>query len=54
MGVLERLEDAVGGVGGAAGMKREGIQATVEMMETMRTMLGTEPREGLTSWATYH
>lgn len=52
-GILESPDDAVGGDGGAAGMKSEGIQATVAMMETMRTMLGTEPKEGPISCASY-
>lgn len=34
MFVLEMEEDAEGGVGGAAGRKKEGMQATVAMMET--------------------
>lgn len=53
IGILERLEEAVGGVGGDAGMKSEGIQATVAMMEMTRTMVGTSPRTGLMSWASY-
>ena len=36
--VLDRLEDAVGGVGGAEGRKSEGMQDTVAMMETTRTI----------------
>jgi hypothetical protein len=50
-GVLDRLDEAVGGVGGAAGRKMEGMQDTVVMMETIRTILSTEPRKGLISWA---
>jgi hypothetical protein len=50
-GVRDRLEEAVGGVGGAAGRKMEGMQDTVVMMETIKTILSTEPRKGLTSWA---
>ena len=34
-----------------AGMKREGMVATVAMMETYRTISGTDPRKGLISWA---
>ena len=49
--VLERLEDAVGGVGGDEGRKREGMHDTVAMMETIRTILSTEPRNGLISCA---
>jgi hypothetical protein len=53
-GVFDRLEDAVGGVGGAAGMKMDGRHAAVAMMETMRTMLGIEPRKGLMSCASWN
>lgn len=49
MSVLEIDEDADGGVGGAAGRKTDGIQATVAMIETYKTMLGTDPRSGLMS-----
>jgi hypothetical protein len=49
--VLDRLEDADGGVGGAEGRKMDGMQDTVAMMETMRTILSTEPRKGLISCA---
>lgn len=31
---LGTVDEAEGGVGGLAGMKREGMVATVEMMET--------------------
>ena len=47
MGVFERVDEAVGGVGGVDGMKRVGMLATVAMMEIVRTVLGTEPRKGL-------
>ena len=50
-GVRDRPEEAVGGVGGAAGMKMEGMQDTVVMMETIKTILSTEPRKGLISCA---
>jgi len=33
-GDLETSDEAEGGVGGAAGMKSEGIQATVAIIET--------------------
>lgn len=46
MGVFERVDEAVGGVGGADGMKRVGMLATVVIMEIIRTVLGTEPRKG--------
>lgn len=52
-GVRDRLEDAVGGVGGAAGKKGDGMHAAVAMMETTRTILSTEPRKGLISWASW-
>ena len=51
MSVLDIDEDAEGGVGGATGMKNEGIQAMVAIIETYNTMLGTDPRSGLMSWA---
>jgi hypothetical protein len=44
-------DEAEGGVGGFAGMKSEGMVATVEMMDTYRTISGMEPRNGLMSWA---
>ena len=50
-GVFDRLEDAVGGVGGAAGRKKEGMQDTVVIIETTRTILSMGPRKGLMSWA---
>ena len=50
-GVRDRLEEAVGGVGGVAGRKMEGMQDTVVMMETIRTILSIDPRKGLISWA---
>jgi|SRR5690242_5383269 len=50
-GVRDRLDEAVGGVGGAAGRKTDGMQDTVVMIETISTILSTEPRKGLTSWA---
>lgn len=50
-GVLDSPDEAVGGVGGAAGMKSEGIHAAVAMMDTMRTMVGIEPRKGFMSCA---
>lgn len=50
-GVLDRLDEAVGGVGGAAGRKTEGMQDTVVIMETIRTILSIDPRKGLISWA---
>lgn len=49
--VLDRPDDEVGGVGGADGIKMEGIQAIVAMIETMRTICGMEPRKGLMSCA---
>lgn len=49
--VLESPDDAVGGVGGAAGMKREGIHATVAMMLTISTVDRTDPSNGLISCA---
>ena len=52
-GVLLRPEEAVGGVGGAAGMKSEGMHAAVEMMDTMSTTEGTEPRKGFMSCASW-
>ena len=51
MSVLDIEDDAEGGVGGATGMKNEGIQAMVAIIETYKTMLGTDPRSGLMSWA---
>lgn len=50
-GVFDTPDDAVGGVGGAVGMKSEGMHATVATMDTMRTTLGTDPRRGLISCA---
>jgi hypothetical protein len=50
---LERPEEAVGGVGGAAGMKMEGMHAAVAIREMMRTVEGMEPRKGLISWASW-
>jgi hypothetical protein len=40
-------EEADGGDGGDAGMKKEGMQAAVAMMDTISTVVGTEPRKGL-------
>lgn len=51
MGVLDREDEVVGGVGGVEGRKKEGMHAAVLMMETMRTMLGMEPRNGFMSCA---
>ena len=48
-GVRDRLDEAVGGVGGAAGRKMDGMQEMVVTMATMRTILSTEPRNGFTS-----
>lgn len=53
MGVLATAEEAAGGVGGAAGMKKEGMHATEAMMETMRTVVGREPSSGFTRDATF-
>jgi hypothetical protein len=50
-GVLDSPDDAVGGVGGAAGIKSDGMHATVDMTDMMRTMFGMEPRKGLMSCA---
>lgn len=50
-GVRERFEEAVGGVGGAAGRKMDGMHEAVAMMATIRTILSTEPRKGLMSCA---
>lgn len=50
-GVFDRLEDAVGGVGGMAGRKMDGMQDTVAIIEIIKTILSTEPRKGLMSWA---
>jgi hypothetical protein len=47
MGVLEMPEEAVGGVGGEAGMKNEGMHAAVARQDTIRTVLGTEEMNGL-------
>lgn len=52
MGVLATVEEAAGGVGGAAGMKREGMHATEATMEIMRTVVGREPISGFTRDAT--
>ena len=52
-GVRDRLDEAVGGVGGAAGMRKEGRQETVVMIETIRTILSMEPRKGLMSCASF-
>jgi hypothetical protein len=46
-GVLEMAEDADGGEGGEPGMNKDGMQAPVAMMDTINTVLGTEPRKGL-------
>jgi hypothetical protein len=52
-GVLERLEEAVGGVGGAEGRKIEGRHDTLVIIATMRTILSMEPRNGLMSCASW-
>lgn len=52
-GILDRLDEAVGGVGGAAGRKMDGMQDTVVMIATIKTIVSTEPRKGLTSWASW-
>lgn len=51
--VLERPEEEVGGVGGPEGMKMEGIQVIVAIMDTIRTTWGIEPRNGLISCASW-
>lgn len=51
IGVFDSPDEAVGGVGGAAGMKSDGMHATVAMMATINTMFGIDPRKGLMSWA---
>lgn len=53
MGSLDRPDDAVGGVGGDAGMKREGMKATLAMIDTMRTMFGTVSKRGLINCASW-
>jgi hypothetical protein len=52
-GVFDSPDEAVGGVGGAAGMKSDGIHATVAIIEMMSTMFGMEPKEGLISCASW-
>lgn len=52
MGALATVQEAVGGVGGAAGMKNDGTQATDAMMDMIKTVVGTEPKNGFTSDAT--
>lgn len=50
-GVLDSPDDAVGGVGGEAGMKSDGMQATVAIIDMMSIMSGTESKAGLMSCA---
>lgn len=47
MGILDTVLEAEGGVGGAAGTKRDGTHATDAMMDTMSTVSGTVPMRGL-------
>jgi hypothetical protein len=51
--IFDSPEDAVGGVGGVAGINRDGMQATLAMMEMIKTMLSTSPKAGLMSCASY-
>lgn len=56
IGVLVTVYEADGGVGGAAGIKSEGMQAADAMMETIRTVVGTELKNGFmsdASWLTW-
>jgi hypothetical protein len=53
IGVLATAHEAEGGVGGAAGMKSEGIHAADATMDMIRTVVGTEPKKGFTSDATW-
>jgi hypothetical protein len=47
MGVLLMADEALGGEGGDAGMKNDGIHAAVAIHDTINTVVGTSPRNGL-------
>src|SRR5690348_6288162 len=56
-GIISNLwvvDDGADGVGGAAGMKKDGIEATVAIIPTYKTILGISfgagAKKGLISW----
>ena len=44
--VFSTDDEAEAGVGGAFGMKSEGMVATVAMIDTYSTISGTDPKKG--------